>query len=81
MTVTEGATRSVTHEVVGGAVVLRTKAGSATYIYKGGVFDADLFTEASVAHALSVGLVAEVAAPVVEKPKATAAKAAAKPQP
>ncbi|MCC4250780.1 hypothetical protein [Microbacterium testaceum] len=65
----EEATQDVaTHEVVGGAVVLRTKAGSSAYIYKGGVFNADLFTEASVEHAISVGLVAEIArsAEVVE---------------
>lgn len=56
-----GAEGAVTHEVVGGAVVLRTKAGSSQYIYRGGVFDADAFTGASVEHAVSLGLVAEIA--------------------
>lgn len=66
---TEEAKQDVaTYEVVGGAVVLRTKAGSSAYIYKGGVFNADLYTEASVQHALSVGLIEEVllSAEVVE---------------
>jgi hypothetical protein len=49
-----------THVVVAAAVVLRSKAGGSQYIYKGAPVDAEAFTEASVAHALTVGLIAEV---------------------
>ena len=47
-------------EVIGGAVVLRTLAGSSQYLYKGAPFDASAYTVASVEHALSSGLVAEL---------------------
>lgn len=49
-----------THEVTAAAVVLRTKAGSSQYIYQGAPLDADAFTEESVAHALAMGLIAEM---------------------
>lgn len=65
-----------THEVTAAAVVLRTKAGSSQYIYQGASVDADAFSEESVAHAVSMGLIAEAEiaeAEVVEieLPKAT----------
>lgn len=55
-----------THEVVGGAVVLRTLAGSSQYLYRGAGFDASAFTEASVSHAAAVGLIREVEAAAAE---------------
>ncbi len=57
-------------EVIGGAVVLRTTAGSSQYLYKGAPFDASAFTEQSVEHALSSGLVAEVEVDEVESESA-----------
>lgn len=51
------------HDVVGPAVVLRTKSGSSHYAYQGAQIDADAFTEESVEHATSLGLIAEVVAP------------------
>lgn len=51
---------TVTHEVIGAAVVVTGKSGGPLYLYKGQTFDADAFTEQSVAHALSIDLIREV---------------------
>lgn len=46
-------------KVVGSLAILRTEAGPDRYLYQGAVIG-DGFTEESVEHAISVGLVAEV---------------------
>ena len=48
---------AITHKVVGAAVVLATEDRSERYLYRGTVFPASAFTEASVAHAVELGLV------------------------
>lgn len=50
----------ITHKVVGAAVVLTTEDRSERYLYRGTAFPAAAFTEASVAHAVKLGLVAAV---------------------
>ena len=47
-------------KVTGAAVVLRTKSGSERYLYGGASVIADEFTEDSVKHAKSIGLIGEV---------------------
>lgn len=51
---------AIRYEVIGGAVVLRTTAGSAQYLYKGALLDPEAYTEGSVEHAVSVGLIVPV---------------------
>ena len=45
---------AITHKVVGAAVVLATEDRSERYLYRGTVFPASAFTEASVAHAVAL---------------------------
>lgn len=48
------------YKVTAGAVVLPTRAGSDTYMYRGTEFNAESFAPAAVAHALTVGLITAV---------------------
>lgn len=50
------------YKVTAGAVVLPTRAGSDTYMYRGTEFDAAAFAPAAVEHALTVGLITAVGA-------------------
>lgn len=53
----KGAVTSKGHRVVGAAVVLRTKDKAERYLYRGAVVPDGVFTEDSIKHALSVGLI------------------------
>lgn len=48
------------YKVTVGAVVLPTRAGSDTYMYRGTEFNAESFAPAAVEHALTVGLITAV---------------------
>lgn len=60
-------------KVVGSLAILRTEAGPDRYLYQGAVIG-DGFTEDSVEHAISVGLVAEVEVSDPEEAEAAAAE-------
>lgn len=65
------------HRVVGSLAILRTKAGPDRYLYQGATLG-DGFTDESIQHAISVGLVEEIEVPD-EEPEATGAAAEEKP--
>ena len=48
------------HTVTGAAVVLRTKDKAERYLYRGAVIPDGVFTEDSIKHAISVGLIEKV---------------------
>lgn len=50
-------TQAKGHAVIGAAVVLRTKDGGERYLYRGAVIPPGIFTDDSVKHAVSVGLI------------------------
>ena len=54
------ARKSTTVKVVGGAVVLKVKGGSERYLYRGDIITRDAVDADSLAHAIGVGLLAEV---------------------
>lgn len=51
------------YRVVGACTVVRTPDGSAHYLYKSALFDAETVTAESVEHLVSVGLIAKVEDP------------------